>query len=108
MNTAAGDIRTRYAKTKDLINRYLRVVKAMGNYYERQALGMSNVEIDALLEEGAEFIGAAVATGVLAEAFCEQLEHDIGPTHGRSIPERFQRFRLAVEQATGEKEGRHV
>jgi hypothetical protein len=93
-----GVIGERFKKQAAGVLNNLAALQASGNYYSRQRLNISNQQLPEYIEGLKQAVLQEVAKGVLADAFMEQLEQDIGPTAGRSIPERWQRFVQAMTE----------
>ncbi len=87
-----GVLTTRCRDVAAKIGAHLAALQASGNFYTRQALRLTNQELVAYYEGLRAQVVRDAVKGALADAFMEKLERDIGPTHGRPIPERWQRF----------------
>jgi len=79
------------------IDTYLSVLRYSGNYKERQRINLSNQALPVFCDEARAAVLAAVARGVLADAFLAELEA-ARPTAGRPLPEQFNDYvRKAIE-----------
>jgi hypothetical protein len=90
-------IAEQFKKQAASVLNHLAALQASGNYYTRQRLNISNQELPEYIRQLQAAVLRDVAKGILADRFMEQLEADIGPTHGRTIPSR---WRLFVQRMT--------
>lgn len=90
-----------FKKRAAAVMAHLDALRASANFYERQKLNISNQQLPLYIESIKKAILFEVGKGILADAFMEDLERQIGPTPGKSILERWAEY-LARMRRNGE------